>query len=639
MMNSRLSALVILFAIGCNQAPSDLYDGPAFGRIGGFVYDLNGDPVPNVSVELQGIYAETDATGMYVLDGVTPGDDLVVSFIRPGYAKGYAVTNLISWETVSVDKTLMEIDGYGTFPADVGGMISVNGVDVTFSPNSVVDASGQPYHGEVTVEITYVDPYTDALDAAPGDLRALAFSDDGAKTVSSPAQLVSYGMSDITLYDEDGEPIQLAEGETADVEMPITNGVLPTLYHLAPGARQQTWSFSPARGRWLEEGEGQVVEGPEGEMRFSFQATHFSWWNCDQGFVPTCASGRVIDTIGFPVRGATLQARGNQSTTTVTTDEEGYYVVTVMTGDTVNFTGSTFVGSRTWSAGQSKYIDGEGSSAATCEPIPDIQIEVCRESGVIMAENLELHVSGLEPEQNGDQLRAWFWEPAGDPWLCENPWDNLEPDDCMSTTPNDFPSHLDDQIPGGMDIRTKSAGNWIELTTPRSHYRLDKENINGDPRYFYETVEMSDDGEVTFNDLDLRGGDVMGLTAPGNPSDYFGAMSDTDFITLPTDVSLTNISGPQTVNRSSGMDIHTDRGNSDWGMLVLVTQDPDSTSLVCRYADDGSFRISPTHLNQLDPSWASVSIYRPQFGWTAGPDGLPIRRQILSGSIVETDLN
>lgn len=638
-MNARLSALVILLSIGCNQAPSELYDGPAFGRVGGFVYDLSGEPLADVTVELQGVYAETDANGLYVLDGVTPGQDLVVSFIRPGFAKGYAVTNLISWETVHVDKTLMEIDGYATFPADVGGMVEVAGVQVTFSPNSIVDAAGQPYTGEVTVEITHIDPYTDEMNAAPGDLRALAFSTDGSKDVNTPSQLVSYGMSDITLYDEEGEPLQLEEGEVADVEMPITNGSLPQLYHLAPGARQQTWSYSPARGRWLEEGEGEVLEDEDGNLRFSFEASHFSWWNCDQGFVPTCASGRVVDTIGFPVRGASLQARGNQSTSTVTTDEDGYYVVTVMTGDTVNFSGSTFVGNRSWSASQSKYIDGEGSSAATCEPIPDITIEVCRESGVVMAENLELHVSGLDPEQNGDQLRAWFWEPAGDPWLCENPWDNLAEDDCMTTTPNDFPSHLDDQIPGGMDIRTKSAGNWIELDTSRDRYRLDKENINGDPRYFYETVVMEDDGEVTFNDLDLRGGDVMGLRAPGNPSDYFGAMDESEFITMPTDVTLSNISGPQTVSRSSGMDVRTDNGGSDWGMLVLVTQNADSTSLVCRYNDDGSFRIGAEHLNQLDPSWASVSIYRPQFGWVAGPDGMPIRRQILSGSIVETDLN
>lgn len=653
-----IPALVLLAA--CNvqsNSATDLYDGEAMGRIAGTVLDVDGQAIEGVTVSVDGLTAITDADGYYTLEAVTPGDALVVEFSLSGFAKNYERTQLVSWETVPVDATMSEIDGFGVFASEFGGVIEVDRVDVSFGADAVMYPDGTAYTGDVRVEITYVDPYTSALEFAPGDLTALAFPTDGnGKDANEPAQLVSYGMLDVSLYDEDGEPLQLEEDEVAEISMPITNGTLPNLYHVNEGDAQQTWSFDPSKGMWVEEGQGEVVmavdeiidEDPESEtfgevigedsyLAFRFEASHFSWWNCDQGFVPSCAYGRVVDMLGFPVRGARLDAKGNQSNSTVYTDEDGNYVVSIMVGDTVTYTSTTHVGGTNWSKSYSKQMRGYGSGAQDCEPLPDLVIDVCRESGIVMADNLSLHISGMDEGQNGDQLRAWFWEPPGEPWRCDNPWEALDTDECVTETPENYPAQF---MPRSVGIaaQTRSVGGWLNMSTPRDNYTMDQESHNGNPIYIFETIELDKSTDIIVHDVDLRAGDAIRGTAPGAADNYFGPIDNEHWLNMPQDVDLDQ-SGPQgAVARSGGWHVgFTGLGNQD-DMLVMVTGDPDKEGLLCKYADDGSIDISPGDLGTLDPGWTSISIYRPEIGWTTGPDGLPIRLQGLSGAIYEAEL-
>ncbi|MCP4806601.1 MAG: hypothetical protein GY913_29425 [Proteobacteria bacterium] len=638
--------MTLLFALACNTTTSEsIYADDPIGRIAGEVTDMNGDGLEGVTVSADGITAVTGPDGWYVIDGVEPGAT-VVNFINQGYAKNYKRATLHSWETVSVDATLQEIDGYDMFDARAGGLAVVGAVEVDFGGDSIIDADGNAFDGEVVVEVTYLDPHSDDMKFAPGDLTALALnrSDPYAKDATEPAQLISYGMVDISLYDEDGNPLNVDEDNPATVEIPVNNGDLPSVYHLADGSEQQTWSFSPEKGIWVEEGAGVVVEDEEGELTFTFEASHFSWWNCDQGFVPTCAYGKVVDMLGFPVRGARLDAVGGQSSSTVYTDDDGNYVVSVMVGDTVNFSGTTPVGGKNWSADHSVYLYGYGSSSADCQPIPDIEIEVCREAGIIMNDNLELHVSGGDEGANGDQLRAWFWEPPGEPWRCEDMWDKVDEGTCVVSDPSDYP-----QIWGydeNLDTTTRSAGEWLEFRTPRDTYRLDEEEVDGNPVYMYETLELRGvkDVEVVQNVIDLQGGDTIRGNAPGSSDAYFGAIENEEWVVIPEEVVLTNMSGPQgTIARSGGLTVQFDGQGNDDDMMVFVTpQQPEGDAieqgLLCREADDGSLDISGSDLGNITPGWASVSVYRPEFAWTTGPDGLPIRVQAVSGAVIEADL-
>ncbi|HJN76637.1 MAG TPA: carboxypeptidase-like regulatory domain-containing protein [Myxococcota bacterium] len=636
----------ILFAlVACNTTTNEsIYADDPMGRITGQVADLDGQGLEGVEVSADGLTALTGPDGWYTLDGVSPGQS-VVSFVSPGFAKNYKRVQLLSWETISADATLQEIDGFDVFDAKIGGITQVGDVLVDFGATSVVDTDGNSFDGAVTVEVTYLDPYTDDINFAPGDLTALAISADSlTKDANEPAQLVSYGMVDISLYDEDGNPLNVSEDNPAVVEMPVTNGDLPDVYRVQNGDPQATWSFSAEKGMWMEEGAGVVQENDDGDLVFTFEATHFSWWNCDQGFVPTCAYGKVTDVLGFPVRGARIDAQGGQSSSSVYTDDDGNYVVSVMVGDTVNFKGTTAVGGKNWSADHTVYLYGYGSSSADCQPIPEIEIEVCREAGIVMTDNLDLHVSGGDVGQNGDQLRAWFWEPPGDVWRCQDLWDKIDEGECLESNPADYP-----QIWGydsNLDEMTRSAGEWLEFRTPRDTYHIDEESLDGNPVYMFQTIELVETKgvEIQQNDVDLRGGDAIRGNAPGSADAYFGAIENEEWVTIPEEVTLTNIEGPQgNVARSGGLNIRFDGKNNEDDMMVFITpEQPEGDAieqgLLCRESDDGSIDISGGDLGNVAPGWASVSIYRPEFTWTVGPDGLPIRVQAVSGAVVEANL-
>ena len=116
--------MTLIALIACNmQNPGQLALDPV-GRIGGQVLDPSGAPVAGVVVSVDELSATTDDFGIYHLDGVDPGDDLVLEFRRSGYALNYKRAVILSWETIGVDAVISPIDGFGTFDATKGGNVS-----------------------------------------------------------------------------------------------------------------------------------------------------------------------------------------------------------------------------------------------------------------------------------------------------------------------------------------------------------------------------------------------------------------------------------------------------------------------------------------------------------------------------------
>jgi len=663
------SLLVAGAASGCQSVPSDkgIYDGPAFGAIAGFVTTPGGEAIDGVTVNAQGLSAVTDASGLYRIEGVDPAEMIVLSFQREGFARGYARASLISWETVSADKALLPIDGYGTFDTRDGGLVevAVGGGDgparplsVDFGAGGVVDASGAPYDGQVRVEVTWVNPYTDDVLGAPADLRALAYPEDvgagsGASTkdATEPAQLVSYGMGDVSLFDEDGEPLQLADGEVAAVSMPITNGDLESYYRVRVGETLPSWTWSEEWGVCLQEGEGEIVEGEDGDLYFEFEAPHFTWWNADAPYVSTTGCGRVVDMLGFPVRGAEVVAQGGVTSAIAYTDEDGYYEIPVLAGDTVTMYGTTHVADRNWRDQTSLSITCEDLFGAhfcdvtpqgingACVPFQDIEIEVCRESGVIMTEDITSHLTTVE-EGNGDRMRAFFWDAPGDPAFCDSPWDSLEPDSCETFTPGDFATHAIDDA-DGLPVELRSVGDWVQISTGREGYEMELTESHGKPYYTYKTEAFDPTSEsyVEKNEIDFRGGDVLSALAPGAPSDGVGPIDEVNWVTMPHPVELQNLQGPQSVNVDSGMTIQwTPRGDSQ-GLFIFGASQGSDQNVICNCADDGSFTLPGGAMRDLGTgSGAAMSIFRPELSWTPGPDGLPIRVQAFAGAAMEMEL-
>jgi len=621
--------LMCLFMLpGCwagDVDDTDIPDTPqeehAYGRIAGTVNSVSGDPIEGVEVYAQGTSAVTDAMGSYSLLEIKPSDKIVIEFSKREYTTNYEITELISWETATSNAVLLEIDGSRTFPSQEAAYVAIEDTTVEFQANSFIDKStGDSYNGDVTAEVTHVDPSTNELSGAPRDLAAISNSDD--------SQLVSYGMVDVTLYGEDGEELSVDLDKPATLRIPITNGSLPDDLQMEAGDIQSTWSFDPDRGIWIEEATG-TISVADDQLYFTFEATHFSWWNCDRGFVPSCAKGRVIDFLDFPVRGANVTCAGGQTTSTAVTDENGEYTCSIMVGDSVNFTGRTFVANRNWDKTVGTiYMDSEGSSAADCEPIEDIKIDVCRIAGAVNIENYDAIVSEDDPEGTAaDGLSAVFWEPPGDVSYCSNPWESLEVGECWTGTNEEIVASFPESAFPGIPETARSAGNWVEVSNDYNSYQMEKLLEGNLPFYNWESHELVN-GEIVTNRPDFKQGQTISVEADGDASTYFGPWSVDSFTTVPNQVYLSDNS-----LTANGGNLRVDYSNTADGE-VFFTATVDEQQVWCKFEDLGGFSVPAHALSQLEPGWGGASVFNLSLTLKAGPDGLPIYAQIFSGEMV-----
>jgi hypothetical protein len=623
-----------LLLVGCpsqdveeNDSSTPTVEAPR-GRIAGVVVSETGEPIDGADVRAQSQLTTTDETGSYVFDYVYPDRDIVIEFSKRGFAKNYTSTTLSSWETVTSNVTLLEIDGSGQFAGSTGGTVQVNDVIAEFPANAVIDAYGSSFAGQVTAEVTYVNPH-ESRTGTPGDLAALAFKPDSepGNDERVMTQLVSYGMVDITLYSDDGKLLTLSDEVLVDVTIPIFNGELPDERTLSDGDEQPAWSFSPDHGLWIEESAGQIVEDVDHQLFFKFQASHFSWWNCDQGFVPTCASGRVVDFLEFPVRGAQVTCSGGQTTSVTTTDDDGYYNCSVFAGDSVLLKGTTFVGGQNWQATDgSFFIDGSTSSASECQPLPDLQIDVCRIAGSVTIENINSAVEAGSPSKDADHFSAVFWDPQGDPVFCEDPWDALARNECWYGSEEEVTAQFPESAVPGIPSNSKSVGSWLEVDNGSRSYRAYRSEQNGLPFYNWESHTLGSDGVETERP-EFASGEFLDVSASGDASSYFGSWDESNVLVIPEQTTF-NDNGE--VVWSSGTLI-VDYSGSDGDDVYLTGTFAEGDLMMCKFSDDGVVSLPADVLQNTVEGWGGLGIYNLETGITAGPDGLPIWLQTFSG--------
>ena len=622
-----------LLALGCRagQNYDDVYEGPVHGKVSGLVTSIDGSPLSGVNVSAQDVSAVTSEDGTYTLLDMDPGENIVVQFSKEGYARNYTTATLHSWETAASNASLIEADGFVAIDSTTPSNVEVFGTKIRFLENSFFNSDGSQYTGEVTVQVTHVDPSTQEVWGAPTDLTAIGHStpsDGRAKDVSNVSQLVSYGMVDVALFGSDGQELNISSDTPAFLEIPITNGDLPEVYQLTPGDTQASWSFDPQVGRWTEEGVGTIVE-EDGVISFQFEASHFSWWNCDQGFVPSCASGRILDITGFPVRGAEVTCDGAQSFSTATTDDDGYFVCSVLVGDEVTFTATTVVDSRLWSQETIQFMDGEGSSAADCEPVKNLDIDVCRIAGTINVQNV-VGTTEVEAELHSDNVGGFFWEPPGDLKYCNDPLESLSVGECWSGTHEEVQRAFPEGAIPGIPVDSRTVGNWLEVRTEKERYRIDQESVDSQPNYTWDNFSF-DGVEVVDQRPEFNAGDILDVQAPGDYSSYFGAWEAPGFAIIPTATNIDS-NGDASLSLGANLSVSYDGYDQD---EVFVSAYSGDTQMFCKFEDDGNFTIQSTGLSS---GWGGLSVFHLETDLLAGPDGLPIRTQVFSGGTIPLDI-
>jgi hypothetical protein len=171
----------------------------------------------------------------------------------------------------------------------------------------------------VNADMLYLDPnnsnFTELMPG--GDLAAL-------RSNSAETQLFSYGMTEVSLTDNAGNPLQLKEGASSELTFPIPAGMESN-----PPATIPLWYFDEQRGIWVEEG----VATLRGDM-YEGSVTHFSWHNLDVPSERVTIRGTVRDCENKPVS----YVKVTVDQTAAATNSRGEYTVYVPANTPVTVT-------------------------------------------------------------------------------------------------------------------------------------------------------------------------------------------------------------------------------------------------------------------------------------------------------------
>jgi hypothetical protein len=324
-LRALASAALATLLVACSPSP----DSPASGSgsvSGQVVSSSSGSPLAGVTVSAAGTTSAatttTGSNGRYTLQGVNPGSAVVLKFSLSGYAPGYRSVNVAADATAAASARLSPVLSTQSIAAASGGTVGASGgvAQVALPANGLVNkATGAAASGQVTVEITAINPATDAANM-PGGYAARG-SDGSAQTIES------FGALSVNLSDAAGNRLDLAAGQTATVRIPL--GTRSS----TPPATVPLYYFDETAGLWVQQGSA-ALGGTAPNQYYEGTVSHFTYWNADRPaetiFVHGCVKlangslsvGAQVNTDGVDYSGASAAV----------TDGNGNFVVAIRKG-------------------------------------------------------------------------------------------------------------------------------------------------------------------------------------------------------------------------------------------------------------------------------------------------------------------
>ena len=288
--------------------------------LSGIVRDASGTPIEGVSIVSGSSAATTNTDGFFEFDQIQVvnvlNDRSVVRFSKAGYFDVVRSMNAdddaadgASWEVVMCKKENNDFTSIKTYSSSSDQTLQAGEMKIEMPQDGYkVDGTGASYTGKVKSEMVYLDPNNERFsEMMPGGDLAAVRSDN------SRAQLVSYGMTDLNMYAENGDKLQLKDGSKAKLTFPIPAGMGEN-----PPASIPLWSFNEKTGLWEEEGsaalQGNVYVG---------EVAHFSWVNLDYPEKQGTVYGYVKDDTGKVLPGVRLSI--GQLLASTVSKSDGYY--------------------------------------------------------------------------------------------------------------------------------------------------------------------------------------------------------------------------------------------------------------------------------------------------------------------------
>ena len=262
---------------------------PVKGDLTGLVSNEWGDPVAGAEVSLGDLNTTTNQFGFFLFKNVDLNARGSLVRIRqdgyfPGSRRVFAVNDAVNQVKIELIRKSFEY----FFDAQTGGEVVMNGdAKILFAPNSIQRADGTPHTGLVRVAAKWLDPEAlSTIDRMPGSLQ-------GVTQESKEVVLGTVGMMVVELQATNEEKLNIRDGYTATIAMPVPSTLLPD-----PPASVPNWSYNEAFGVWVEEGTSQL----EGNY-YVGQVSHFSYWNHDFKGPLVEFSLSLINEQGIPLEG------------------------------------------------------------------------------------------------------------------------------------------------------------------------------------------------------------------------------------------------------------------------------------------------------------------------------------------------
>ncbi|MFT4610675.1 MAG: hypothetical protein ACI8QQ_002454 [Psychroserpens sp.] len=251
----------------------------------GTVVDTNDNPIENVMISIGSSTASTDVNGVFIINNASVNQ-------RFGYVKAekagfiHASRAVVPSEgTNKVRITMLAETSAGTTSSGTQETISLqNGASVALE-GDYIKSDGSSYSGNVNVIMHHLDPADDNMqDQMPGMLYA-------ANAQNQARMLQTFGMLAVELKGDNNEDLNLAEGSSAQITMPLDSSLMANAPSSIP-----LWYFDEVNGYWIEDGEATLVGNT-----YVGTVSHFSFWNCDvpADFVDFCIT--VNDSAGNPL--------------------------------------------------------------------------------------------------------------------------------------------------------------------------------------------------------------------------------------------------------------------------------------------------------------------------------------------------
>lgn len=267
--------LMLLAMAGCNKdidvfepyptAHQLLFTASAFVE----VVDEHGVAQENATVRIGNKQLTTNDDGFVFFQDVLMSGQSYVTIDKPGFFHGsrrfYPSVNATHFLNV----TLLSSQPVGSFNSGTGGQISLDGdARLSFPAEAIVDPNGELYTG--TVDVSAQPIYADDPELSskmPGDLVGM----NGSNELGS---LASLGMMAVELRSSSGDLLQVKEGSTVEMHMPIPSDMIANAPTTIP-----MWYFDEVEGLWIEEG----TANRSGDA-YVAEVGHFTYWNYDAWF-------------------------------------------------------------------------------------------------------------------------------------------------------------------------------------------------------------------------------------------------------------------------------------------------------------------------------------------------------------------